>query len=341
MTRPRLLHRGALAVLAGALALGGLPSPVAAQRPAKPEAPQGEGARVRELFRKGREEYAKDHLPQAYALFIEAWGLQKSSDLAGNLALVENQLTRYREAAEHATYALANFPAGGTDAQRKALLDVLANARGFVGTLTLRVSVDRTPVTLDGNALGESPFTGEIFVEPGMHTLVAAAPGCEPVKDTVRTGKGTTHLVTLTPTQCGGSKPPPPPLPEEPKGPRPLTVAGFVVTGVGLGVGTALAIMASVKAGDANGKAAQLAPGGCASTPESAACTSLHDALVSHDTFAKAALGTFVTAGVFGAGTLVYAFVVPRAPAAATAPRTQVIPVVGPGVGALTLKGTF
>ena len=42
-----------------------------------------------------------------------------------------------------------------------------------------------------------------------------------------------------------------------------------------------------------------------------------------------------------GAGTLVYTFAVPRAPAAVKAARPQIIPVIGPGAGALTVKGTF
>ena len=252
---------------------------------------------------------------------------------------MENQLTRYREAAEHATYALANFPAGGTDAQRKGLQDVLASARNFVGTVTLNVTPDHAPVTLDDKPLGESPFASVIFVEPGPHTFVATLPGCEPAKDTVRADKGSTHLLTLTVNKCGPRTPPPHGGVVEPAGPRPLTIAGFVATGVGLGVGTALAIMASVKGSDASSKSANLGASACTTAPDVGPCKDVHDALVSHDTFAKAALGTFLAAGVIGAGTLVYTFAVPRTPAAAKA--VQVIPVVGPSAGALTVKGVF
>ena len=145
------------ALLLGMLALAAV-VPVAAPASAAPQgALGGDAARAHELFKKGTEEYAKDHLPQAYALFLEAWGIQKSFDIAGNLALVEGQLTRYREAAEHATYALANFPAGGKEAQHKLLVSALADARQYIGAITLRVAVDRAVVTLDGHAIGESP----------------------------------------------------------------------------------------------------------------------------------------------------------------------------------------
>src|SRR4051812_5867834 len=104
MTRSRLPFRrdgaarraalgGALALLAAAYA----PAPAVAA----PQVEQaGDAARARELYRKGCEEMAKEgRLPQAYAYLHEAWGLQKSFDTAGNLAQVESNLTRYREAA--------------------------------------------------------------------------------------------------------------------------------------------------------------------------------------------------------------------------------------------------
>ena len=228
----------------------------------------GDAARARELYRKGREELTKEgHLPQAYAFLKEAWDLQKSFDTAGNLALVESRLTRFREAAEHATYALAHFPTGGSDAQRKAVDEVLTAARTHVGTVTLRVSADRAAVTLDNQPLGESPIHTEIFVEPGRHTVEASLPGCEPVKDTLRADRGGAHLITLTFSKCGaggvggGEDPNHPPL-VEPKGPRPLVVAGIVTPGVGLGLGAAFAILSKVK-----GERRRAAPGAGSAPP--------------------------------------------------------------------------
>ena len=75
-------------------------------------------------------------------------------------------------------------------------------------------------------------------------------------------------------------------------------------------------------------------PAPCAATPPSGACTTLHDTLVSHDTFANGAVWTFVGAGAVGVGTLIYALAGPRHGA-------QVLPVVGPGAGGLVVKGAF
>jgi hypothetical protein len=345
MTRSRL-SLPIRAALVGAIALG---ASAAEPRPAGAQPPvvQGDSARARELFMKGREEYGRGRLPEAYALFIDAWRLQRSFDVAANLALVEKQLTRYREAAEHAAYAQANLPLGATDAQRKTVQETLSSARALVGTVTLKVSIDHASVTVDGQPVGESPFALEIFVEPGSHTFVAQAPGCDPVKDSVRADKGTAHLLTLTFTKCGDT-PPKPPL-VVPAGPRPLTVAGLVVTGVGLGLGAAFAILSKVKSDQADqtlqGIEAKTSnnPNACAgsSPPFAGDCNTLYDQRRGHDTFANAAIGTFVAAGVVGVGTLVYVFAFPPAPAPVKAGQARVIPVVGPGAGALVVKGAF
>jgi hypothetical protein len=335
-----MMRRLALPVAALALAVVmHAPAPAAAQ-------PGAENDRARQLFKRGRDEYAKDHVPQAYALFLEAWGLQKSFDIAGNLAVVERQIARPRDAAEHAAYALANFPAGGTDAQRKALQDLLVEARATCGAVTIRVSVDRALVTVDGRAVGESPLPVEVFVEPGSHVVVATAPGCDPVQGSVRTDRGTTHLINLTPSRCG---PRPPPnktttTTVAPTGPGPITLAGIITTGVGVGLGAGFAIMSKVKA-DAASAQLPFIPGGptnptaCATPTMS--CPALHDALASHDTFASAAVWTFVAAGAVGAGTVIYTVVVPRPQGAVKAARIQAIPLAGPGTGGLMLKGAF
>jgi hypothetical protein len=335
--------------LASVLTLAGV---VAAPAPAV-AAPQagasggGDGARARDLFRKGYEEYTKAHLPQAYALLIESWILQKSFDVAGNLALVENQLTRYREAAEHATYALANFPTGGSDAQRKLIDGALAEARTHVSAITVRVSVDRATVSVDGRPAGESPLAAEIFVEPGPHVVSAAAPGYLPAQDDVRTDKGTTHLITLTLARSGAfTKLPPTPVVTD-TSPRPITVAGFAAAGLGLGLGVAFAILSKIKATDAtaehqivSGEGGKSDPTFCAGPSPSVDCTKLHGLLASQSAFANASLWSFVAGSAVGVGTVLYTLVVPRSsPVKAVA--AHLIPFAGPGTGGLLLKGAF
>jgi hypothetical protein len=359
MKRPRkVLRSGApthprLAGLAFIASLALAPSAAAA-----PQGGNGDAAaRARDLFKKGREEYARDHVPQAFALFSEAWSLQKTFDIAGNLALVENQLAHYRDAVDHANYALANFPAGGSEAQHKALEEVLAKAKANLAVLTVRTNVPQATVTVDGQAITLAPPaspteapSAEVFIEPGVHALLATAPGCDPATDSVRTEKGGSHLVTLDP-RCGPKEPPPPPpvpTKKEEPGPRPLTVAGFVTMGVGFGVGAALAIASKAKANDADAQGAHLAPNACAVSPPSAVCVALHDARTSQGTLANASLWTFVGSGVVGVATLAYTLAAPRPPAptapgaaATKAARVRILPAAGPTGASLLLEGTF
>lgn len=120
-------------------------------------------------------------------------------------------------------------------------------------------------------------------------------------------------------------------------------MVGFVIAGLGLGVGTALAIVSKIKADDAGTQLAALqskGPNACAGASPSPACVALHDARVGRDTFADAALWTFIGAGVVTAGTLVYTFAFPRSPAAKST-AISTVPIVAPGGGGLLVSGEF
>src|SRR5262245_9046475 len=129
MKRPRLpspmIAPSRVAALLAALAFGVALSPDAAAQPEK----------SRELFRKAMKEYEQGKTREAYEDYRAAWEAQKSYDIAGNLANVEVELARYRDAAEHATYALANFPPVGTEKARQILQDLLKEARSKIGTI--------------------------------------------------------------------------------------------------------------------------------------------------------------------------------------------------------------
>jgi hypothetical protein len=229
---------------------------------------------------------------------------------------------------------------------------VLAEARSFIGSVTLQVNLDHAAVTVDGQAVGESPFATEIFVDPGPHTLVATIPGCDPVKDRVRADKGSSHYVTLAFIKCGDKPVPKPPKPPKPAKwpvflPRPITIGGFIATGVGLGLGTSFAVMAKIKGDEADqkfqaiGSATHNNPKACAGSAPSSDCVTLHNLRVSHDTFANAATWTFVAAGVVGAGTLIYTFAIPPAELKLKAGQALVFPIVGPGTAGLVLRSSF
>jgi hypothetical protein len=324
---------GALAVAVASFA----PRPVAAAPQAQTAA---DAAKARELHAKGKQAYQAGDVRGAYEAYSAAWALTKTFDIAANLGAVELATARFRDAAEHLTYALAHLPISGDgDKQRPALIKLLEDAKKQIGTLTIKVSVDRAAVTLDGRALGESPLPDEIFVDPGDHVIAATAPTFAPAEQKLNVMKGASIpvVITLKPVEVA----PPPVTP--PAGPSPITVAGFITAGLGLGVGTALAIVSKIKSDDAGTQLAALeskGPNACAGAAPSPACVALHDARAGRDTFANAALWTFVGAGVVTAGTLVYTFAIPRSPAAKPA-AISAVPVVTPGGGGLLVSGAF
>src|SRR5687768_5983009 len=65
--------------------------------------------RANNLFKKGKQAYEEGKDQESYRLLREAWSLRKSSVIAANLALIETELGKYRDAAEHYSFALKNL----------------------------------------------------------------------------------------------------------------------------------------------------------------------------------------------------------------------------------------
>ena len=93
-----------------------------APRGARGQTAASETARVTELFKSGKAAFAKGNMSEAERLFAEALALRKSSDIAANLAQSELEQQKYKRAAEHFSWALANLLPSATDAQRKAIV---------------------------------------------------------------------------------------------------------------------------------------------------------------------------------------------------------------------------
>ena len=335
---PPAARRAAAGVLAVAIVSA---APIVPAAAAPQSAKGGDASQARDLHAKGKRAYQAGDMRGAYEAYAAAWALTKTFDIAANLGAVELATARFRDAAEHLTFALANLPVSGDgDRQRPALIKLLDDAKKQIATLAIKVSVDRAAVTLDGRPLGQSPLPEAIFVDLGDHVLVASAPTYAPVELQIHADKGASIPVVLSLVPVTVA---PPVVPVPGSGTSPVTVTGFVTAGLGLGVGTALAIVSKIKADAADVQLAALQGKGanaCAGASPSPACVTLHDARAGRDAFANAALWTFVGAGVVTAGTLVYTFAVPRSPAAKPA-AVSAVPIVTPGGGGLLVSGSF
>jgi hypothetical protein len=350
----RHLRSSLLILSATSLFFAGAHAAIAADPPPAPPPEKREAqapadpARVKELFRKGMKAYEQGRLQEAHDSYRAAWDLLKSYDIAGNLALVELELKRYRDAAEHAAYAIANFPPVGTDKQRRSLEELLAEAKKHVGALYVRVSVDGAEVTVDGVRAGASPLATPVFVEPGDHEVVASSPSHEPAKQTVHADAGSAPVVSLTLKARGGPAVPtgttaPTAAPGGGLPVSPVVIGGGVAALLAAGAGAAFTILSNAKASDAQSTFDALSKSGggsaCAGATQPKECATLLDLRKSRDTLGNLAVWSFIGAGALGAGTVIYMLVAPK-PAKPQA-GVRAVPIVSAGGGGAVLEGVF
>lgn len=253
--------------------------------------------KVADLFQKARTLQSEARWKEAEAAYQDAWNLRKSFDIAGNLGDCELHVGQAREAAEHLTYALDNFPAGGTDAQKNALKARLAEALAKVARVQVRINVEGARLMIDRRAVPEK--TSEVFVDPGSHTLVAWREGYQEARSTVQASAGSSHEVSLALT----------PLPAGKRAAWPIGVMGGV-GGAALIAGIALMIDSKMKGGKADdlSTAIRSSGGGCAKgTPVyDPRCEELYSLAAAGDAENRAGIGLLVGAGAAAAGTLLY-----------------------------------
>jgi len=298
------------------------------------------------LFRKGSVAYDAGKVEPAYQLYLAAWRLKQTHDIAGNLAQVELALGKKRDAAEHIAFALAHFPPTVTAQhdRREKMTKVLDGLRQEIATVRLRVNVADAEVLLDDKAIGKSPIDDEVFVEAGSHVARARLAGYVDARQALETPKGSTQTMTLSLSPV----PPPPPREDGPpaasawRPPVGLLVATGVLAAGGLLVGGALAATANGKASNASALDVTLGSGSSVCTTPAAStaasCSALHDAVAGKGTFSNAALGGFVGGGVFALATVGLGVWAAGSPKAAP---VRVAPIVGAGTGGLLIGGTW
>ncbi|MEP7049162.1 MAG: hypothetical protein ABJB12_02365 [Pseudomonadota bacterium] len=140
-------------------------------------APESDSTQAaKELLRQGSAEYSRQHWEAARAAFLKAWEIKHHYAIAANLAQVELRLGRYREAAEHLQYALANLPVEHAD-KRADVEASLKECRTHLSTVRVSVSVAQATVRLDGQPLAPEALADEILLDSGPHQLEAEKSG--------------------------------------------------------------------------------------------------------------------------------------------------------------------
>ncbi|WP_438034853.1 PEGA domain-containing protein [Sorangium sp. So ce204] len=312
---------------------------------------------------------------EAEAELQSAWELNPTFDVAYNLGNTKYQLKKYREAAEHLSFALRNWPLVKTVAKLKPTAEQrLAESRAQVGALRVTVSAAGAEVLVDGKAVGRAPLEGEVFVEPGEHRVEARLEGYAPVSQTAKSAKGETADVGLamvpvkSEAQAAGAmteggagaagvaagapvmgQPPAGPVmgqpPAGPVGPPPKknwvpVIALGAASAVGLGVGIAMTVARNSAHDDARSKGEViLSAGGQCATPSAFVkpCEELQSIGSRGATLGDAARVAYIASGALAIAAVTYA-VWPRTKATPTE-RVRALPRVQAGSVGIDVLG--
>jgi hypothetical protein len=278
-------------------------------------------------FTQGTTAFAEGRLDEALKIFQELWKAKKTWDVALMLGHTERNQEKYRDAAEHYTYALANFPAGSETADREETKGFLAEVKKHVGTLRIRVPVKGAAVKIGGVAIDAAMLGQDVFVGKGKVVIEASAPGYQPAKRTLEIKGGESEDVTITLQPAAASQP------------RSLTPA-LVVGGVGLVgiiVGAALVGTAEGKKGEGLKLHDELgSEAGCAADPTK--CKAMRDAFAATDALGNGGVAAFVLGGLAGAAAVGYVLLPSRKPKTG---KVAILPVAAPGTGGFLISGAF
>lgn len=315
-------------------------SPMPAANPdATPE--QLEAAR---FFHQGAAAYDAGKYQEAWEAWQNAWSLHRTFDIAGNLAQVEIRLGKRRDAAEHLTYALRNFPPSAkaaTRAEMEARLDAL---RKDVPSVRVRVNVPEAEVLVDGRVVGRAPLSDVLYVDPGKHVISARHSGHTEAQQAVQLAAGNTQDVELilTPVPADTSLPPDEGRPLN-KG---LLIGGIALAAAGLVTGVVGTVVSASAAGDESDLQGPLDDQGissCLLPQNQTACVDRDDARDRKRTFRGVAIAGFGVGGAAAIATVVYVATrtKPRPAPAIEGKRLTPNAWLGPRGGAVGVSGRF
>ena len=309
------------------------------------------------LYNEGNDAYDKGDYPLALELYMGAFRLRKSYDVARNLGLTELKLGKLRAAVAHLTYSVDHYPSNRSENKRQ-VVDWLAQAKAQAAKLHLTLQPEGASCTLNGDPIAPEELEGDVIVDPGQTKLeCGGVAGFGTSKRTLQIEKGTTEQLAITLPRAGIVDEPPPPPPPSGYGALPLATrrtilwAGIGVTGLALVGGAVSGVLSITTASDADATLADLRKSTgrdspCAS-PAAAKCGDLLSSRKTQDLTGNIALWTLV--GAAGVGALTAAYLWPQsrdaAPPAKAGNHSRSRPAasvaIAPGVGGLVISGSW
>ncbi len=290
---------------------------------ANPAPASPEDDRVRQaaaLFEKGNEAADAGRHAAAYRAYRESWDLARDYKTAANLAMVEIELQRWTDAANHIAYTLAHTPIDEEPERLNSLYRTFESVKARISELRLeRVPAEAT-VIVDDISLTPQDRRGAVFVTPGQHRLVVRLEGKAPHKEEFETvaGEKRTLVVVLEPLEAlnaPASSAPAPALHQATpqvnlvdrhaaSGIRTSTIIAFAGGAVAVGGATLGVIYQSAAnredrdADLVRGYLAAAAPDACSTGDYVKQCALLKEIEANRDDRQKVAIGGFVLAGI-------------------------------------------
>ncbi|HEX6243158.1 MAG TPA: tetratricopeptide repeat protein, partial [Polyangiales bacterium] len=152
-------------------------------------------AAYQDTVRRAVSEYEAGHWDEARALFRHAHELEPNARTWRGLAITAFELRRYVDATRELEAALADTRKPLTEPQRRELEALLARARGFVSAYTLHVQPAAAFVSVDGAP--SEPSGPQLWLDPGVHTVVFTAEGYTEQRLELRAEAGTSEELAI------------------------------------------------------------------------------------------------------------------------------------------------
>lgn len=287
-------------------------------------------------------------------------------DAIGLLGQTELTLGKYRDAAEHLTFAIQNTPSGKAESALPPLKEDLGEAKTHITTLWITVTQPDAEVMVDSKVVGKSPIDVAVFMDPGKHTISASHPTHGNAESTLDAKPGEEKAVALKLEKQTKTSPPAlkytpddldkpskitvnPPPPVEPKsgmeGRTIVLIAGSAVTLVAAGTATYFGFKSRSLGKDADSMATRIegtyGNNACAAPTGGASglCADFLGKRNDQRDAGRIANVSFVVAGVAAAATGLTYLLWPRAKTATSA--FVMAPITAPNAGGLILQGNF
>jgi hypothetical protein len=315
------------------------------------------GKEAEEHYLRGKTLLKSGDVKGAYLEYKASWDLKQSYDIAANLGNLELEQGMPRDAAEHLAFALRTVAVTVPEDRVATIRGLLDRARRLVGAATVKVNIAGAEILVDGQSVGRSPLSGDIFVDPGKRTIEARLSPYVPAKQVVDVARASTVpvelvlVLTAPSASASASAPPVPTAPPvvTPKSMVPVGI-GVAAAAAGLGVGIVGLVLSGSKAGEVarlQGELALVDKQGnhsvCATAAKPAQCADLDSALVSKGSFSNLAIAGFATAGVATLATVAWALWPGSTPAPTSEKASPVRAsfAAGPSGGSVTISGQF